>query len=128
MDEKWLQAEAVYGIWNAKRFGDDDVMIEDKTKLHFLRQQIQKAEGQPNMCLSDFISPIVNDYMGAFAVTIKGIEPHIQKFEEAHDDYNKIMLQALADRLQRHLPNVCISKFVPRLGLCPGGSLCQIMI
>nr|MBP6314579.1 methionine synthase [Chitinophagaceae bacterium] len=99
VDEKWLQAEAVYGIWNAKRFGDDDVMIEDKTKLHFLRQQIHKAEGQPNMCLSDFISPIVNDYIGAFAVTIKGIEPHIQKFEEAHDDYNKIMLQALADRL-----------------------------
>ncbi len=99
IEEKWLQAEAVFGIWNAKREGDDDVIIEGKTKLNFLRQQIQKAEGQPNLCLSDFISPSANDYMGAFAVTIKGIEPHLKNFEAAHDDYNKIMLQALADRL-----------------------------
>ncbi len=68
-------------------------------KLNFLRQQIQKAAGQPNVCLADFISPQKNDHIGAFAVTIKGIEPHLKKFEEAHDDYNKIMLQALADRL-----------------------------
>jgi 5-methyltetrahydrofolate--homocysteine methyltransferase len=99
IDEKWLQAEAVFGIWNAKRWGTDDVLIEEKTTLHFLRQQIQKTEGQPNMCLADFISPTHPDFMGAFAVTIKGIEPHIKQFEAAHDDYNKIMLQALADRL-----------------------------
>lgn len=99
IDEKWLQAEGVFGIWNAKREGDDDVIIEGKTKLNFLRQQIQKAEGQPNVSLADFISPASNDYMGAFAVTIKGIEPHLKNFEAAHDDYNKIMLQALADRL-----------------------------
>ncbi len=99
VSEKWLQAEAVFGIWNAKRAGDDDVVIEQSTKLHFLRQQIQKAEGQANVSLADFISPVADDYMGAFAVTIKGIEPHIKNFEDAHDDYNKIMLQALADRL-----------------------------
>lgn len=108
VDEKWLHAEAVFGIWNAKRDGDDDVEItnplasgegEEVIQLHFLRQQIQKAAGQANVSLSDFVSPVTNDYMGAFAVTIKGIEPHIKKFEAAHDDYNKIMLQALADRL-----------------------------
>ena len=70
--------------------------------LEFLRQQVKKTAGQPNFSLADFIAPAeVNyqDYIGAFAVTLKGIEQHIQKFEEEHDDYNKIMLQALADRL-----------------------------
>jgi 5-methyltetrahydrofolate--homocysteine methyltransferase len=99
IDEKWLQAEAVFGIWGAKKVGDDEVIVNDQYKLNFLRQQIQKASGQPNLSLADFISPIEQDYLGAFAVTIKGIQTHIQQFEEAHDDYNKIMLQALADRL-----------------------------
>jgi len=99
VDEHWLQAEAVMGIWDAQRLGDDDVMIQSETTLHFLRQQIKKAEGQANQCLADYIHPLKNDYMGAFAVTIKGIEPYIKQFEAAHDDYNKIMLQALADRL-----------------------------
>ena len=70
--------------------------------LEFLRQQIKKTAGQANFSLADFIAPAdtnSQDYIGAFAVTIKGIEPHIKKFEEEHDDYNKIMLQALADRL-----------------------------
>ncbi len=70
--------------------------------LEFLRQQIKKTAGQPNFSLADFIAPADSnsqDYIGAFAVTIKGIEPYIQKFEAEHDDYNKIMLQALADRL-----------------------------
>lgn len=74
-------------------------------KLNFLRQQIHKAEGQPNLSLADFVfdqqSTTNNQqqFMGAFVVTIKGIEEHIKAFEEQHDDYNKIMLQALADRL-----------------------------
>jgi 5-methyltetrahydrofolate--homocysteine methyltransferase len=74
-------------------------------KLNFLRQQIHKAEGQPNLSLADFVfeqQPTTNNrqqFMGAFVVTIKGIEEHIKVFEEQHDDYNKIMLQALADRL-----------------------------
>jgi 5-methyltetrahydrofolate--homocysteine methyltransferase len=70
--------------------------------LEFLRQQIKKAPGQPNISLSDFIAPASTgkqDHLGAFAVTIEGIEPHIKKFEAAYDDYNKIILQALADRL-----------------------------
>ncbi len=70
--------------------------------LEFLRQQIKKTAGQPNFSLADFIAPAqtnYQDYIGAFAVTIKGIETYIKKFEDDHDDYNKIMLQALADRL-----------------------------
>jgi len=98
--EKWLKAEAVFGIWEAQREGDDDVLINEKNiRLNFLRQQIQKAAGQANMCLADFISDSQQDYIGAFAVTIKGIEQHLVRFEEEHDDYHKIMLQALADRL-----------------------------
>jgi 5-methyltetrahydrofolate--homocysteine methyltransferase len=81
--------------------------VKNKTiTLEFLRQQIKKAAGQPNVSLADFIQPAniqeaqsTKDYMGAFAVTIHGIEKYIQQFEAAHDDYNKIMLQALADRL-----------------------------
>jgi 5-methyltetrahydrofolate--homocysteine methyltransferase len=83
---------------------------KEKTRLECLRQQNKKAEGQPNFSLADFIKPapaslqpkeISNhaDYIGAFTVTIQGIEPHLQKFIENHDDYNKIMLQVLADRL-----------------------------
>jgi 5-methyltetrahydrofolate--homocysteine methyltransferase len=71
-----------------------------------LRQQIKKAANQPSFSLADFIKPYtfggeheIKDYMGAFAVSIHGIEPHLQKFIADHDDYNKIMLQALADRL-----------------------------
>jgi 5-methyltetrahydrofolate--homocysteine methyltransferase len=75
---------------------------EGEVHLEFLRQQVKKAPGQPNISLSDFIAPASNgkqDHIGAFAVTIEGIEPHIKRFETALDDYNKITLQALADRL-----------------------------
>ncbi|MEN9340528.1 MAG: hypothetical protein RIQ62_1840, partial [Bacteroidota bacterium] len=89
----------------AKREGDDVVLNAD-TRLHFLRQQIQKAAGQPNLCLADFIAADQTDYLGAFAVTIDGIEPHLARFEAAHDDYNKIMLQSLADRLAEALAEV----------------------
>ena len=108
-EEKWLEAKAVIGFWPANRSGDDSVtVLEEKdgpdelVTLEFLRQQVKKTAGQPNLSLADFIAPeeaAVQDYLGAFAVTISGIEPHIKAFEEAHDDYNKIMLQALADRL-----------------------------
>jgi 5-methyltetrahydrofolate--homocysteine methyltransferase len=66
--------------------------------LEFLRQQIKKAEGQPNISLADFIAP-ADDFIGAFSVTIQGVDKYVKQFEAAHDDYNKIMLQALADRL-----------------------------
>jgi 5-methyltetrahydrofolate--homocysteine methyltransferase len=105
IDEKWLNAKGAIGFWPANKVGPDSVdVLADKevVQLQFLRQQIQKAAGQPNLSLADFIAPAeknYQDHIGAFAVTIEGIEPHIKKFEAAHDDYNKIILQALADRL-----------------------------
>lgn len=99
IEEKWLSAHAVFGIWPCKKTSDDDITLSEGAVLHFLRQQTIKAEGQPNLCLADFISNTKQDHIGAFAVTIKGIEPQLKRLEETHDDYNKIMLQALADRL-----------------------------
>lgn len=107
--EKWLMAQGVIGFWEAGRVGPDSVEVKTeaagkKIRLEFLRQQIKKAADQPNLSLADFIAPhdsrlMIHDYIGAFSVTLKGIEAHIKKFEAALDDYNKIMLQALADRL-----------------------------
>jgi 5-methyltetrahydrofolate--homocysteine methyltransferase len=102
--EKWLTAKGAVGFWPAVS-KEDDVIIDDNGKevsLHFLRQQSKKAAGQPNFSLADFICPATEkkqDYIGAFAVTIHGIEKHIKAFEDNQDDYNKIILQALADRL-----------------------------
>jgi len=105
--EKWLQPKAVIGFWPANSNGKDSVTLMDTERkeelsLEFLRQQAKKAAGQPNYSLADFIAPAETkqqDHIGAFAVTIHGIEEQIKKFEAAHDDYNKILLQALADRL-----------------------------
>ena len=101
--EKWLTADGTIGFWPANSNADDVTVAADKpVKLSFLRQQIKKAAGQPNFSLADFIAPAssdTQDFIGAFAVTINGIEPHIKAFEAQFDDYNKIMLQALADRL-----------------------------
>ncbi|MFT3936963.1 MAG: methionine synthase [Chitinophagaceae bacterium] len=103
--EKWLQPRGVIGFWPANSDGKDTITVKDKSgniNLESLRQQIKKAEGQPNMSLTDFIAPAETgkqDYIGAFTVTIQGIETHIKRFEVALDDYNKIILQALADRL-----------------------------
>ncbi|HEY8895277.1 MAG TPA: methionine synthase [Niastella sp.] len=107
INEKWLTARGVIGFWKAASNAKDSVFLYDedgkeKARLESLRQQNKKAAGQPNFSLADFIKPEANggnDYMGAFSVTIHGIEPHIKKFVENHDDYNKIMLQVLADRL-----------------------------
>ncbi len=104
IDEKWLTAQGVVGFWEANKTAPDSVHIHDDgsvIKLEFLRQQIKKAPGQPNLSLADFIAPEAHysqDYLGAFSVTIQGIEQHIKRFEENLDDYNKIILQALADR------------------------------
>ena len=102
--EKWLTAKGAVGFWEASSMGDDVIInhVGEKTELHFLRQQAKKAAGQPNFSLADFICPSTEnkkDYLGAFAVTIHGIEKHIKAFEDNQDDYNKIILQALADRL-----------------------------
>ncbi|WP_333801705.1 methionine synthase [Phnomibacter sp.] len=99
--EQWLTPKGVVGFWPAINEGDDVLLQHNNqtTKLNFLRQQAQKAAGQPNFSLADYISQEPGDHIGAFAVTIHGLEQWIKKFEAEHDDYNKIMLQALADRL-----------------------------
>ena len=101
--ENWLTAKGAIGFWEANA-QEDTVIVKhnnESTELQFLRQQSKKASGQPNYSLADFICPLTEnkkDYLGAFAVTIHGIEKHIKAFEENLDDYNKIILQALADR------------------------------
>jgi 5-methyltetrahydrofolate--homocysteine methyltransferase len=100
--EKWLKAKAVTGIFKTKKDGDDLLIVGDNGKvverLCFLRQQYKKAGGLPNYCLSDFV--VEEDYIGLFAVTAGlGIEDHIKQFESQHDDYNAILLKAIADRL-----------------------------
>ncbi len=132
VDEKWLTARAVFGLWPANSIGDDvevtlpplsagggdqkrsDLPGSDpqnrtgKTqRLHFLRQQADKPPERPDFCLADFIAPSDSgkqDWIGAFAVTAGlGIEPHVARFEADHDDYNAILLKALADRLAETL-------------------------
>ena len=106
--ERWLGVRAVVGIFPASAVGDDIELYTDETRgervavLHHLRQQRGKPAGQPQECLADFVAPRdsgVPDWVGAFAVTAGlGIEPHLARFEAAHDDYSSIMLKALADR------------------------------
>jgi 5-methyltetrahydrofolate--homocysteine methyltransferase len=109
IDEHWLQANAVIGLYPANAVGDDiEVYADDTrdkviTKFHTLRQQTKKPEGQANIALSDFIAPKSTgkkDFIGAFAVTTGGgIDARVKKFEDDNDDYSAIMLKALADRL-----------------------------
>jgi 5-methyltetrahydrofolate--homocysteine methyltransferase len=81
----------------------DDARTKPLARLHFLRQQKDLPEGKPHGSLADFVAPRtagVRDYFGAFACTTGiGIEPHLQRFEAAHDDYSSIMLKVIADRL-----------------------------
>jgi len=113
VDGKWLEARVVVGIFPATSVGDDinvgrvlnpsDVNPSDVT-LHHLRQQNVKAADQANFCLSDFISPKGDDFIGSFAVTAGiGIEKWVEKFEKENDDYSAILLKALADRLAEAL-------------------------
>ncbi len=102
IEEKWLNAKAAIGFWEVEKTAPDTLQVQtinQRVRLEFLRQQNKKAAGQPNLSLADFIHPTQKDYIGAFSVTIEGIEPHIKRLEQNLDDYNKIMLQALADRL-----------------------------
>jgi len=107
--EKWLTAKAVFGIWPANSVGDDIVLqhADGPATLHFLRQQVDKPVERPDFCLADFIAPRdsgVQDWIGAFAVTAGiGIDAHVARFEAAHDDYNAILLKALADRFAEAL-------------------------
>ena len=105
VEEKWLEARAVIGLFRAERHGDDIVVDSSGGNITLcnLRQQVKKAAGLPSMCLSDFIAPKekeLEDYIGSFAVTAGiGIEEHLKRFEDNHDDYSAILLKALADRL-----------------------------
>jgi 5-methyltetrahydrofolate--homocysteine methyltransferase len=146
VEERWLTARGVAGLWPCRREGDDVVLSspssargggpsaradgggaagaaggltpaappplaqegqrspspsklgEDEVRIPFLRQQIAKREGRANMCLADFVDP-AGDWIGGFAVGIHGIDAHLERFRAGHDDYNDILLKALADRL-----------------------------
>ncbi|WP_295492525.1 methionine synthase [Sphingorhabdus sp. EL138] len=103
INEKWLRAKGVAGLWPCRRDGDDVLVYCEQTEAHvrlpFLRQQIAKRAGKANMCLADFISRD-GDWIGGFAVTTgHGIETHLAQFKANIDDYSDIMLKALADRL-----------------------------
>ena len=110
LEEGWLTASAVFGFWPAATVnGDDIALYSDESRrqtlltLHQLRQQNASAAGRPNYSLADFVAPADSgrhDYIGAFVVTTGlGIDAKIAAFKAAHDDYNCILLQALADRL-----------------------------
>jgi 5-methyltetrahydrofolate--homocysteine methyltransferase len=109
VNENWLTHKGVVGLWPANS-NDNEIEIYDPAdrkvivaKQHALRQQLEKTSGQPNLSLADFIAPKTSqkeDYIGGFAVTSGlGIEPYVAQFEVALDDYNAILLKALADRL-----------------------------
>lgn len=106
--EKWIRANAVVGLFPANSDMDDIIIYTDESKrdvlmrVHHLRQQVVKAGGQYNYCLSDFVAPVESgkvDYVGGFAVTAGlDIENKVKAFEADHDDYHAILLKALADR------------------------------
>tara|TARA_B100000315_G_scaffold260911_1_gene327224 strand:- start:5830 stop:9489 length:3660 start_codon:yes stop_codon:yes gene_type:complete len=108
INENLLTATGVLGFFPANSHDDDIRLFTDESRkkekitLHHLRQQIDKSSGKPNRCLSDFIAPDdsgLKDWVGAFAVTVHGVDIMTKKFEDDQDDYNKILVQALADRL-----------------------------
>ena len=108
IDEKWLKAKGVLGLFPAQSEGDEIIIYESEARdkvlmrTSHLRQQREKAQGLPYLSLADFIAPVGGppDYIGAFAVTTGvGIESKVKAFEEAGDDYNAILLKSLADRL-----------------------------
>ena len=105
VDQKLLTARGVYAFLPARSVGDDVEVFTDNSRREvlgtfcFLRQQMEKPEGQPNLCLADFVSG-ADDYIGAFAVTSGvGADELVKQFKAENDDYNAIMAEALADRL-----------------------------
>jgi 5-methyltetrahydrofolate--homocysteine methyltransferase len=108
-EEKWLKAKGRYGLFPVNADGDDIETYSDETRQNLsarwvtLRQQLKKTAGQPYLALADYIAPKEQgyaDYMGAFCVTTGfGVEERAKAFEKENDDYNSILLKALADRL-----------------------------
>ena len=106
--EKRIRARGVMAFFPANSAGDDILLYEDdrrqkvRARLHALRQQVARTDAQPNRCLADFVAPVSSgkkDYVGAFAVTAgHGVEEWARELEKSHDDYQAILLKALADR------------------------------
>jgi 5-methyltetrahydrofolate--homocysteine methyltransferase len=115
--ERWVTPKATVGLWRCKREGDDVLVLagNDWTRVPFLRQQVKKREGRPNMCLADFINPDSEDWIGGFAVGIHGLEPHLERFKQTIDDYDDILLKALADRLAESFAEVLHAQVRNRL-------------
>ncbi|CEA06464.1 B12-dependent methionine synthase [Pseudomonas saudimassiliensis] len=108
IDEKLIRAKAIFGFWPANQVDHDDIELYDEqgqpiSRLFHLRQQTVKTDGKPNFCLADFVAPKdsgVTDYVGGFITTAGiGAEEVAKAYQEAGDDYNSIMVKALADRL-----------------------------
>ncbi len=110
VSKKLIKASAIIGFWPANSINHDDlVLFEDedrkhcRQRLHHLRQQIDKPNEQPNFCLADYVAPLdtgLKDYVGGFVVTAgHGVSALASEFEADHDDYNAILVKALADRL-----------------------------
>ncbi|MCQ4288427.1 methionine synthase [Pseudomonas stutzeri] len=108
VDEKLIKARAVFGFWPANQVDEDDIQVygdngEALATLHHLRQQTVKTDGKPNFSLADFVAPKdsgVTDYVGGFITTAGiGAEEVAKAYQDAGDDYNSIMVKALADRL-----------------------------
>ena len=106
--ERWVTPKATVGLWRCKREGDDVLVLagNDWTRVPMLRQQVKKREGRRNMCLADFINPDGEDWIGGFAVGIHGLDPHLERFKQTIDDYDDILLKALADRLAESFAEV----------------------
>jgi len=115
--ERWVFPRATVGFWRCLREGDDVLILagNEWLRVPFLRQQVKKREGRANMCLADFINPEGEDWLGGFAVGIHGLEPHLQRFKEAHDDYSDILLKALTDRLAESFAEVLHAEVRNRL-------------
>jgi 5-methyltetrahydrofolate--homocysteine methyltransferase len=134
IEEKWLKANAVVGFWPANSVGDDIELYTDENRtkvlatLHTLRQQMARDGDKSNLALADFIAPKdlgLADYIGGFAVTAGiGEEDVARRFERANDDYSKIMVKALADRLAEAFAEALHAKVRRELwGYAPGETL-----
>ncbi|MDF0708027.1 methionine synthase [Flagellimonas okinawensis] len=106
LDEKLLKGKAIFGLFPANQIDEDDIEVDKEGETFIfrtLRQQLKKREGVPNIALADFIAPKdsgIDDYMGFFCVSTGfGTQELASQYEKNHDDYNSIMIKALADRL-----------------------------
>jgi 5-methyltetrahydrofolate--homocysteine methyltransferase len=105
IEKQLLKPKAIFGLFKANTINEDDISIQKKEKeiavFRTLRQQLKKRDGIPNIALADFIAPKetkITDYMGTFCVAIFGADELAKKYKDNEDDYNAIMVQALADR------------------------------